>query len=84
MNELNKASLGGSAGGYSSGGHGGYHHGMQHGGGHHSGSSDYDNYMHDPDDFYDGNDVWSNDRYYQKHYKVSLLLTSIVVATRRL
>jgi len=43
------------------GGHGGMHHG---GGG-------YDNYGQDPDEFYDMDDVWNNDKYNfgQQRYK---------------
>ena len=50
LNELNKASLG----------HQGYmmHHS---GAGMHAG---YDNYGQDPDEFYDMDDVWNNDKYY--------------------
>ena len=68
LNELNKNSLGG------------YGHGVGHGGGmterHHSSGMDrsgYDNYGQDPDDFYDMEDVWNNDRYNfgQNKYKVS-------------
>ena len=68
LNELNKNSLGG------------YGHGMGHGAGgmterHHSSAMDragYDNYGQDPDDFYDMEDVWNNDRYNfgQNKYKV--------------
>ena len=51
LNELNKASLG----------HQGYmmHHSGA--GGMHAG---YDNYGQDPDEFYDMDDVWNNDKYY--------------------
>ena len=62
LNELNKASLG----------HQGY---MMH----HSGSGNghqgmaYDNYGQDPDEFYDMEDVWNNDKYYgQGRSKVSV------------
>ena len=73
LNELNKNSLGGYG-----------HHGMGHSGGHsgghmterqhagmHGGGA-YDNYGQDPDDFYDMEDVWNNDRYNFGHsrYKV--------------
>ena len=69
LNELNKASLG----------HQGY---MMHqsGGGH--GMAGYDNYGQDPDEFYDMDDVWNNDKYYgQSRSKVSVtpLLPTIVV-----
>jgi hypothetical protein len=34
----------------------------------------YDNYAQDPDEFYDMEDVWNNDRYYgQQKYKVHIL-----------
>ena len=60
LNELNKASLG--------------HHGyMMHGSGNHHGAGGYgyDNYGQDPDDFFDTEDVWNNDKYYgQQRYKV--------------
>ena len=56
LNELNKASLS----------HQGY---MMHGNPHAMG---YDNYGQDPDDFFDAEDVWNNDKYYgQQRYKVS-------------
>ena len=60
LNELNKASLG----------HQGY---MMHGNNHHA--MGYDNYGQDPDDFFDSDDVWNNDKYYhgQQRYKVSSL-----------
>ena len=60
LNELNKASLG----------HQGY---MMHGNNHHG--MGYDNYGQDPDDFFDSDDVWNNDKYYhgQQRYKVSSL-----------
>ena len=67
LNELNKNSLGG------------YGHGMGHGAGmverHNSSGMDragYDNYGQDPDDFYDMEDVWNNDKYNfgQNKYKV--------------
>ena len=55
LNELNKASLG----------HQGYM--MQH----QNGAMGYDNYGQDPDEFYDMEDVWNNDKYYgQQKYKV--------------
>ena len=59
LNELNKASLG----------HQGY---MMHGNNQGMG---YDNYGQDPDDFFDSDDVWNNDKYYhgQQRYKVSSL-----------
>ena len=62
LNELNKASLG----------HQGY---MMHGNNHHG--MGYDNYGQDPDDFFDSDDVWNNDKYYhgQQRYKVSSLPT---------
>ena len=66
LNELNKASLG----------HQGYmmhhtHAGM------HGGGGGYDNYGQDPDEFYDMDDVWNNDKYYgQQRYKVSSKLQS--------
>ena len=58
INELNKSSMGG------------YHHhpaAMAH----HQGMG-YDNYGQDPDEFYDLDDVWNNDRYNfgQSRYKV--------------
>ena len=58
LNELNKASFG----------HQGY---MMHQGG--GGYAGYDNYGQDPDEFYDMEDVWSNDnKYYgQQRYKVN-------------
>ena len=65
LNELNKNSMGGYGGG-------GHHQGMQ--GGHPAGGGHmaYDNYGHDPDEFYDLDDVWNNDRYNfgQNRYKV--------------
>jgi hypothetical protein len=70
LNELNKNSLGGYGG----------HHGMNQGAGmterqHASamqGGAGYDNYAQDPDDFYDMEDVWNNDKYNfgQTKYKV--------------
>ena len=58
LNELNKASLG--------------HHGyMMHSGS--GGAVAYDNYGQDPDEFYDMEDIWSNDQKYhggQHRYKV--------------
>ena len=69
LNELNKNSLGGYG-----------HHGMSHGAGmterQHSSAmhgASYDNYGQDPDDFYDMEDVWNNDRYNfgQNKYKVT-------------
>ena len=42
----------------------------------HQGYQGYDNYGQDPDEFYDMEDVWSNDnKYYgQQRYKVWLLI----------
>ena len=64
LNELNKASLG----------HQGYmmhHSGSGNGNGHHGMA--YDNYGQDPDEFYDMEDVWNNDKYYgQGRSKVSV------------
>ena len=61
LNELNKASLGQQ--GYM------MHHS---GAGMHAG---YDNYGQDPDEFYDMDDVWNNDKYYgQTKSKVSVSL----------
>ena len=56
LNELNKASFGHQGSGY----------------GYHQGYAGYDNYGQDPDEFYDMEDVWSNDnKYYgQQKYKV--------------
>ena len=74
LNELNKNSMGGYGGhrGHPGdmGGHGG-HHGPP-GGGHGGGMGAYDNYGQDPDEFYDLDDVWNNDRYNfgQNRYKV--------------
>ena len=45
LNELNKASFGHQGSGY----------------GYHQGYAGYDNYGQDPDEFYDMEDVWSND-----------------------
>ena len=69
LNELNKNSLGGYG-----------HHGMNHGVGMTErqqssamhGGAGYDNYGQDPDDFYDMEDVWNNDKYNfgQNKYKV--------------
>jgi len=73
LNELNKNSMGGYGGhrGHPGdmGGHGG-HHGPS-GGGHGGGMGAYDNYGQDPDEFYDLDDVWNNDRYNfgQNRYK---------------
>merc|ERR1712029_190499 len=53
LNELNKASLG----------HQGYM--MHHSGG--VGMAGYDNYGQDPDEFYDMDDVWNNDKHYGQH-----------------
>lgn len=63
LNELNKNSMAGYGGGQGQG----MHHPA--GGGHmHAG---YDNYGQDPDEFYDLDDVWNNDRYNfgQNRYK---------------
>ena len=74
LNELNKNSMGGYGGhrGHPGdmGGHGG-HHGPP-GGGHGGGMGAYDNYGQDPDEVYDLDDVWNNDRYNfgQNRYKV--------------
>ena len=59
LNELNKASMG--------------HHGyMMHGGGSSGAAVAYDNYGQDPDEFYDMEDVWNNDKYHGQHrYKVN-------------
>ena len=57
LNELNKTSL-----------NGGYSGSVPPLG---SGPNAYDNYAQDPDEFYDMEDVWNNDRYYgQQKYKV--------------
>ena len=74
LNELNKNSLGGYG-----------HHGMGHGPPmqerHHvaaiHGGSGYDNYGHDPDDFYDMEDVWNNDRYNFGHNRYKVTKTSL-------
>ena len=60
LNELNKASFGHQGSGY----------------GYHQGYAGYDNYGQDPDEFYDMEDVWSNDnKYYgQQKYKVRVLI----------
>ena len=60
LNELNKASFGHQGSGY----------------GYHQGYAGYDNYGQDPDEFYDMEDVWSNDnKYYgQQKYKVKRAL----------
>ena len=60
LNELNKNSMGVYGGGH--------HQGM----GHPAGGMAYDNYGQDPDEFYDLDDVWNNDRYNfgQNRYKV--------------
>ena len=52
--------------------------GHQGGYGYHQGYAGYDNYGQDPDEFYDMEDVWSNDnKYYgQQRYKVNILLHS--------
>lgn len=55
LNELNKNSL--------SGGYSGSVPQL-------GGSTAYDNYGHDPDEFYDMEDVWNNDRYYGTKQKV--------------
>ena len=49
--------------------------GHQGGYGYHQGYAGYDNYGQDPDEFYDMEDVWSNDnKYYgQQRYKVNIL-----------
>ena len=70
LNELNKNSLSGYG-----------HHGMGHSAPgmterHHPSTMNgggYDNYGQDPDDFYDMEDVWNNDRYNfgQSKYKVN-------------
>jgi hypothetical protein len=58
LNELNKTSL--------SGGYSGSVPPLG------SGHTAYDNYAQDPDEFYDMEDVWNNDRYYgQQKYKVN-------------
>ena len=68
LNELNKASLG----------HQGYmmhHSGSGNGNGQHGNMAQqgYDNYGQDPDEFYDMEDVWNNDKYYgQGRSKVSV------------
>ena len=61
LNELNKNSMGVYGGGH--------HQGM----GHPAGGMAYDNYGQDPDEFYDLDDVWNNDRYNfgQNRYKVT-------------
>ena len=58
LNELNKSSMGG------------YGHGMTS----HPHAMAYDNYGQDPDEFYDLDDVWNNDKYnYGQHrYKVRI------------
>ena len=64
LNELNKASLG----------HQGYM--MHHSGG--VGMAGYDNYGQDPDEFYDMDDVWNNDKHYGQHRsKVSAIYISL-------
>ena len=71
LNELNKSSMGGYGAGGGGGGGGGHpaggmgHHPQQH-------AMGYDNYGQDPDEFYDLDDVWNNDRYNfgQHKYKV--------------
>ena len=73
LNELNKNSLSG----YGHNGMGGHSGGMterQHASAMHGGhGGGYDNYGQDPDDFYDMEDVWNNDRYNfgQNKYKVN-------------
>ena len=67
LNELNKASLG----------HQGY---MMH----HSGAGQmhagYDNYGQDPDEFYDMDDVWNNDKYqYGGHQKSKVSVIDNVI-----
>lgn len=51
--------------------------GHQGGYGYHQGYAGYDNYGQDPDEFYDMEDVWSNDnKYYgQQRYKVNTIHT---------
>ena len=73
LNELNKNSLGGYGGHHGMGHHGSgmaeRHHGGMVGGG-------YDNYGQDPDELYDLEDVWNNDRYnfgqHNSRYKVNI------------
>ena len=63
LNELNKTSL---SGGYS-------------GSVPPLGNNAYDNYGQDPDEFYDMEDVWNNDRYYgNQKYKVDFSVCLII------